>query len=181
MAIITTGLVALTFIVGCWAMRKAWLGNRRQMYAGVSFASLLLGVGIAVSDFGAELGIPIAISAFAPVALLIVALGRTVRAPIRRIVREAPAQSRNIPFSDAARILAAVMLTVPITLAIGGALVVLLPFEAQTRVVVTLYLLPLLWACAIAWAISATRIRSVVIAGAGILSVCMAVLLPKLA
>ena len=180
MAITTTALIALSLLAGSWALRQAWLGDRRSLYASMAAACLALAVAIAVWGFGGEIGIPIAIAGFAPAALLVVYLGRTVRPPLSRPVREGSALRRDIPYRDTARILASVVLTVPVALAIGGVLAVLLPFEAQTRVIVTLYLLPLVWACAMAWTISVRSAKTLAIGGAGVSLFCAAVLVPRL-
>lgn len=180
MATTTTALIALSLVAGSWALRRAWLGDRRRLYAGIAVACLLLGVAIAVRDLGAEVGIPIVLAGFAPAALLIVYVGRTVRPPTSRPAREVDDPGRAVPYRDTARILASVVLTAPIALAVGGVLAVLLPLEAQNRVIVTLYLLPLVWACAMACAISVRSARTLAIAGSGVALLCAAVLLPRL-
>jgi hypothetical protein len=77
-------------------------------------------------------------------------------------------------------VLVAVLLPALAALAIAAATAVLLPFEAMTRVVVAAYLLPFVWAGGMAWAISASRMRAVVVASVVATLAGAAVAVPRL-
>lgn len=181
----TTALAALSFLASSWVLRRAWLSPQwRRAHAAASLVLCLLGSALAVRAAGAEIGVPIAVAMFSTAAIVVLALGRTVRPRAARRdtapPREASQTRGAFPYAATMRLLLSVIATVPLAIAIGAACAVLLPFEPQTRTVVAAYIMPLAWAAAMAWAISATRVKTVLAAGIAVVLACAAVVVPRL-
>jgi hypothetical protein len=179
----TAALVIATssFLLGSAALRRAWSSSiARTRFAMLALASMLGGAAILIATFGAELGVPVSFAIFSPAALLIVFLGRVVRAGTPQAPSTADPGGDTTYLGHTARVVLSVLLGTCLAVLLAAALAVVLPVDAPTRPVIAIYLLPLLWAAAMAWAISATRLRLPIAVGIAAALAAAAVVLSRL-
>jgi hypothetical protein len=177
----TLAIAGFSFLLGSFALRRVWRERRSRLgYAVAAALCMMAGFTVTIAAYGGELGIPMALAIVSPIALAVVVLGYTVRARPDATSNSRAADAAATVAADTGRVLVAVLLPALAALAIAAATAVLLPLEAMTRVVVAAYLLPIVWAGGMAWAISASRMRAVVVTGVIATLAGAAVAVPRL-
>lgn len=161
------GVAAVAFVFAGFALRRVWLHRHgRRIHAALAAAATLLGSATVVAAFEAETGIPTAFAIASPAVVLVVFSGRMRRTHTHSVTRTLRSNDQATVVRDTIRVLLSVLLSGIVAILTAAALVAILPFAAPTRSVVAVYLLPLLWAGAMAWALSASNLKPLLLTGA---------------